>query len=133
MKIGNLDEGLEGPLGDLIVFDYIFVDGGQVPRYASVRLAVGATLMYNGPTQQYPEGPKLSMEDTQTQIALNQIVVKANREQADHFEVTSEDIAYLRKFARPPFLHGITYGYLEEALKTAETMTPATTEGIPMT
>lgn len=134
MKVGNLDERHAGPLEDDIVFDWVEgpatpdgTPGPPVPRFSTNRLAIGACLMYSGPNKAIPHGPELDQTDKQTIFAMNQIVVPANRAKQDHFDLKSEDIAYLRKVG-PHVLNPIVWGYLDQELKVAESITTPVAE-----
>lgn len=135
MKLCGIDDIYESALGEGYVFkqEPLIEDGvqtGVLNTYMNTRVAIGAILMFNGKSQEFPDAPEISMEDSQTMFGLTQELVNSRREGRDWVELSSSDVVFLRKMGWF-CLHKSVFGHLNHALAQAEN-SPEGSQGIAM-
>ena len=139
MKLTNINKDYVSALGEGFVFRQDPVmdneSGTQVgvnTTYMNTRTAIGAILMFNGKSQDFPDAPEITMEDSQTMFALTQSLVEASREGNDYIDINAQEVVFLRKMGFY-CLHKSVFGHFNNALALAENPQVGEVSGIAMT
>ena len=120
MKLANIDNVCTGPLdGEPLTYAAPGEDGKPVQKPFTVRRAIGMCLLNSRPDPKDEKAPELTPESMDSVFRITRELVSNPPEKSDAINVEASDVVFLRKVGAH-YLHPIAYGYLNAALKDAE-------------